>query len=195
MNLVCFSQWSDANVSICANYSQIQPHQHSNLEFNFISWQQFWDSFLMFFTLFQDLNLWNKRPTKILIVHKQSHPMQRRELNTNFSTKELKQTKTDGMAWNYLGQILKEKYCYKVLPQSRWHVAVDSVVNWCHFELLSSFLEMRMPPSIPRYNQLESSMSSWIKKRKTRFCYQIVLQKHIKNLFMVQLRGDWGAKF
>ena len=116
--------------------------------------------FLCFFSsLFQDLKLWNKRPTKILIVHKQSHPMQRRELNTNFSTKELKQTKTDGMAWNYLGQILKEKYCYKVLPQSRWHVAVDSVVNWCHFELLSSFLEMRIPPYIQTYNKMESNIS------------------------------------
>ena len=56
------------------------------------------ETIFLCFSLFQDLNLWNKRPTKILIVHKQSHPMQRRELNTNFSTKELKQTKIDDKA-------------------------------------------------------------------------------------------------
>ena len=151
-----------------------------------------------------NMDLWNKRPTQILIVSKQSHQCSG-ELNTNFWRKELKQswagTKSDSNAWpgiirvKFLTKLSKKPYLYKVLVQYGWCVAVDSVVNWCHFELLSSFLEMRMPPYIPRYNKLESSMSGGIKKRKTRFCYQIVLQKHIKNLFMVQLRGDWGAKF
>ena len=156
------------------------------------------------------MELQNKRPTQILIVSKQSHQCSG-ELNTNFWTKELKLslvgTKSDSNAsagiirvkiFTKCGQNSKRCIlCNKVLLQHCWYVAVavDSVVNWCHFELLSSFLEMRMPPSIPRYNQLERSASGGIKKRKTRFCYQIVLQKHIKNLFMVQLRGDWGAKF
>ena len=68
-------------------------------------------------------------------------------------------------SWIYLGQHshkiwlkVANNECYKVLLQYRWYIFVDSVVNWCHFVLLSSFLEMRMPPRyIPRYIKMESN--------------------------------------
>ena len=54
------------------------------------------------------------------------------------------------------------KYFF-LLAQSAWHLAVDSlsrsisVVNWCHFDLLSSFLGIWMPAYITSHNNIGGS--------------------------------------
>ena len=61
---------------------------------------------------------------------------------------------------------------------------VDSVVNWCHFELLSSFLEMRIPPYIQTYNKMESNISDSVTNKKYGIKFlQLLFEQHFNHLF------------